>query len=189
MPKHRATAAVVRAAPAVASTSTAGPPSLHVYYDAQAAGGGKQYTEVPKSVHDGSVDYYRPWGERGDLWWQFKVKQAVAAVRGNARVGQAPPPSAQDPALRRVVSAAAMPTLGNTVYDVLEKRAHKLCNRIRDSEDRQHRERSAMELYRLTQGPEISEATVGIQQAARAMELMNRLGLDVDRCGQYSPGN
>ena len=205
MPRRsKATAAVRKAMPAVASTEQAAgsdssvssgvsqacfglvPARSFSVYDAKAAGGGVLFTHGPPS-EDGGIDYFAPWGPNGDEYWEFRVKQAVAAVRGNAVTNSQGQPSAQDTKLQKVISAAAMPKMKGGTYDMLEERACALTARVRAIPSGPYRRSEAIELYERAVMAPLDRYPAGIRQAEEMMDVLNGFGIDVDEHGRYLP--
>ena len=194
-PRMQAAVAVRRAAPAQPiTTSTTRPPqptwdtNAPNVFDEIAGGGGAFYNAVPRSVHDGSIDLYRPWGNAaaGLRWWEFKVRQAVAAIKRKDRPDPAMPIRASsDPMMTKVVAMPAQPKLKGSVHDVLDRRAAMLIERIRGIPDQQERASTAQRLLVLSQKVSGQESSGGM--AIAAMQALNKFGLDVDEKGLYNP--
>ena len=194
-PRVHAAVAVRMATPAQPKAEVASRPPQPTWdttapnvFDEVEGGGGVLYTAVPRSVRDGSVDMYRPWGNavEGCRWWEFKVRQAVAAVKCKAQPSPAKPSCARDdPSITKVVAMTAKPNLKGSIHDVLDKRVVRLIEAIRSIPDHGRRQHIVQKMLDMSLGWSDRDADADL--ALSAMQALNHIGLDVDERGMYNP--
>ena len=93
----------------------------------------------------------------------------------------------QDPALRRLASAAAVPGIRGDIHDVLKSRATALVSGIRAVEHPSTQHNEAIELIECVRSAGNLSKSKGIPEATAMMTMLNDFGWDFDEHGRYEP--